>query len=157
SANPRRTPIKFRCCSKASPPSWTGPTPSCRCRRCICSARSCSRWSNGSSTSRTLPARIHPNRPGDRARGPERCAHRQAPLAHREPVLMMVVFGVVFLLLNIPLFRLAVLGETDDDLAEIGPRHFIPWLAILAVFPGITYVGNLYFGDRNGIVDVSLQ
>jgi hypothetical protein len=34
----------------------------------------------------------------------------------------MVALGVVFLLLNIPLFQRAVLGETDDEQTDIGAR-----------------------------------
>ncbi len=70
---------------------------------------------------------------------------------------MLVALGIVFLLLNIPLFQRTILGETDEDTLEIGPRHLIPWLVVLAIFPGITYACAEFFGDRNGLIDVMLQ
>src|SRR5271154_1056162 len=70
---------------------------------------------------------------------------------------MMVALGVLFLLLNVPLFQLIVLGETDDEEAQIGARQVVPWLAVLTVFPVISYLCGQHFNDPNGIVDVSLQ
>jgi uncharacterized membrane protein len=70
---------------------------------------------------------------------------------------MMVLVGVVFLLLNVPPFWLAILEEMRGFPVRISRWQVIVWLVVITAFPAVTFQLGQTLGDAHVLVDVALQ